>query len=236
MRKPLPPPSGSAVRRLAVRALRLTGPVHLLLSEQNNRYSVARAMRAPISSRDGRPVLFVHNPKCAGSSLRALLGSAPTHAAPRDVPKRIWEESFSVVAVRDPVDRFVSGYLMVTRSQYDGVHLKELGGLGRNASPLQFLSMNTLLRPQFHFLVHPSRRKPLPDLILRFEMIEQWEALLSEHLDLPTSVLPHENRGVARERPQLDDICSTEAEVEQLRAALRERYALDFAMLGYRLP
>lgn len=234
----LPPPSGPPLRRAGIHVLRMAGPLHRPLSNIVNRRAEVRSMTSTLSTHDGRAVLFIHNPKCAGSSLRRLLQTTPNHATPRSVPEGKWRDAFSIVAVRDPVDRFISGYRMVTQSSYDGAHLRELGARGRDATPLEFLQATkaSLMRPQSAFVLHPSAAKPRPDIILRFEEIGTWLAQLQEHLALPAmSELPYEN-AAARDPVRLEGLCRGEGEVARLRQALRSVYAEDCDLLGYPLP
>ena len=69
-------------------------------------------------------VFLVHNPKCAGSSLKRLLGvraRKTTHATPAQLFRpEVWENNVFVVAVRHPLARFLSSYRYHVLSDYRG--------------------------------------------------------------------------------------------------------------------
>ena len=73
-------------------------------------------------------VVFVHNPKCMGTSLKKWLGIRIDNADHRYptmmVNRATWENYRTIVVVRHPMDRFVSSYNFHCRSPYNGGYLK----------------------------------------------------------------------------------------------------------------
>ena len=71
-----------------------------------------------------RKVIFVHNPKCAGTSLKAALGfdvNGADHRYPEDyVTKAEWENYYKICCVREPFSRLLSSYRFHCLSNYDG--------------------------------------------------------------------------------------------------------------------
>lgn len=149
----------------------------------------------------GRPVYLVHNPKCAGSSLKQLLGvsaSRTTHSWPRDLFRpSAWEQGLVVVAVRHPLDRFSSSWRYHCRSGYRGKPVKRHGSL-RHLSPSEYFDFIQQypenLGLQSLWVDYPSRTKPECDIVLRVEESTSWLELLASHGIAPTANLaPHLN-------------------------------------------
>ncbi len=137
---------------------------------------------------DGRPVFLVHNPKCAGSSLKRLLGVTArrtTHSWPRDLFRpSVWREGIFVVAVRHPMERFLSSWHYHCRSGYRGKLVKRHGDLS-HLSPLAYFDFiqqypeNCGL--QSLWVDYPSAEKPQCDLVLRTEDSADWPRILAAY-------------------------------------------------------
>lgn len=136
---------------------------------------------------NGKPVIFIHNPKAGGTSLGKFLNvKRRSHAFPEDrLNEAAWIGSFIVVVVRNPVDRFLSGY-------YDHVLRRNYNGLvkryGEDVWKLSLSGYLDLLKEnsryggsQTNWTDYPSATKPRADLILRFEEIDAWKKILIEH-------------------------------------------------------
>ena len=151
-----------------------------------------------------RQLIFVHNPKCAGTSIKRKLGVPPGIVADHRIPsymvhKKTWESYFSFVVVRNPFERLVSSYTYHTSSNYKGFfvqrypHLQELGledyfDLMRKEP--------TGIRPQVDYTQHARSKVPV-------NKICRMERLVDDLRDLFDKVgiaadLPHENRSVHR--------------------------------------
>lgn len=189
---------------------------------------------------DGRPVLFIHNPKAGGTSLgRFLHVKRRSHAFPADrLNESAWRDSFVIAVVRNPFDRFLSGY-------YDHIGKGEPNGLvkmyGEAVWSLGLMGYLQLLRenpkyggPQTHWTHYPSATKPAADLILRFEEIGRWkDILLDRGLAVGDRTLPAANRGLRSDKPHLERLGIDRPAFDAAMAAVRVHFAQDFETFGY---
>ena len=185
----------------------------------------------------GRRAVFIHVPKAAGTSLRAVLGGygRTTHQVPELVcSKAAWAGRVSVVAVRHPLDRFASSYRYHVLSDYRGALLRRVGPRLKGMSPLDYALLarrhvrSGNFRPQVDFI---SRRGVPATLILRAEESDTWGERLREYLpevgDVPRRNVTSNECG----DPFGGRLPRTER--DGLAALIREIYARDFETLGY---
>jgi Sulfotransferase family len=188
-----------------------------------------------------RPVFLVHNPKCAGSSLKRLLGvQAPrtTHSWPSDLFRpKLWETGIFVVAVRHPMDRFLSSWRYHCRSGYRGKLVKRHGDLS-HLTPLEYFSFirqypeNCGL--QSLWVDYPSARKPHCDIVLKVEDSAQWPQTLRDHGIVPQMAdMPVLNASPASGAGNRPDLGLTEAEFLTLRQQVETFYHSDYLRFGY---
>ena len=186
---------------------------------------------------NGQRAIFIHVPKAAGTSLRAVLGGygRTTHLTPAYLcSAAAWENRVTIVAVRHPLDRFASSYRYHVTSDYRGALLKQVGPGLKEMSPLEYARLAARhptsgnFRPQVDFI---ARRGVPATLILRAEDSESWGARLREHLpgvdDVP-------RRNVTQDEHQ--DLFGgrlAHSERTDLLALIRDLYAADFRQLGY---
>ncbi len=97
---------------------------------------------------EGRPVIFLHNPKTGGKSLRLMLGvKRLSHTPPVErLSARNWERCFSVVAVRDPFERFLSGYFNHVRQPKENALTRVYAGSSSRYRPSIILRCLTGIR------------------------------------------------------------------------------------------
>lgn len=151
-------------------------------------------------SKDGRKILFIHNPKVAGSSLKDYLKvNGQTHAHARHIcNEKTWHSSYIIGAIRHPIHRFISSYKYHILSDYDGGMIKNYGGNFKKLNALEYFYLiknhprNSA--SNYDFMHYPSKSKPFPDLILRYEDIENWNLILKENIKNISGKLPHENK------------------------------------------
>ena len=143
-------------------------------------------------------LIFVHNPKCAGKSIRKLLGlpSQVDHRPPTSlVRKAAWEAYTSVVVVRNPFDRLVSSWAYHTSEGYAGVFFVKYPKL-RSLSLEEYFELmkheENVIRPQVEYVSHAFSEKTA-DHILRFEHLEEDVDFLCKAIGVPNN-LPHLNR------------------------------------------
>ena len=123
-----------------------------------------------------RRVLFVHNPKCMGTSLKQWLGLRTDNADHRFptlmVNKECWESYRTIVVVRNPIDRFVSSYNFHCRSGYSGGYLSQFPDLKSWSMEQYFFRMTDVapyaVAPQWKYTLH-LRSEAGPDHLVRME-------------------------------------------------------------------
>lgn len=187
---------------------------------------------------DGRPVVVIHNPKAAGSTLKAMLGvRGTTHTMPRlAYSRRMWRGTFSVVAVRHPFDRFVSGYTFMVRDGR-GIMRRHPRDEVAAMTPLDFLDFirdyPEKLGPQVNWACHPDPDKPMADLVLRVEESGDWHRRLAA-AGIPARPLP-ERRNTSRAEGEdyARSLCLDSAALDRLEALVFAEYGVDYATFGY---
>jgi len=184
--------------------------------------------------------LFIHVPKCAGSSVCAALfdgwspGHLPLYWYEQQFPEQ-FATSFKFAFVRDPLERAYSAYAFLRGN--------ELGRRDQAAQQLvshyrdfddfvaRWLHSETISR-QIHFAAQTdfltdSLGHLAPDFIGYQEHLERDFRLVCEQLG-HSVVLPHLN-GSQQRRPMLArDFCSV-----RTRRLVRRAYQRDYEMLGY---
>lgn len=190
---------------------------------------------------DGKPVIFIHNPQTGGTSLGRALGvKRRSHATAADrMREKYWLQSFCVVVVRDPFNRFVSSYYGTVMPEEPTNGLVKMYGPGiKTLTPFEFLDL-LKLEPRFGgsqlpYISFPSKTKPYADLILRFEEIGTWQVkLAASGLNVADFRLPHENSKKNKPKDVLDILKVNAGELEELRVRVKNQFARDYEVLGY---
>ena len=128
-------------------------------------------------------LLFLHNPKAAGTSIRRALGMVgkTTHLLPSNwVPVEIWNEATILLCVRHPLTRFISSYDYHVRGAYKGGFLKVFPDLKRLSPDEYFLCIKRrkqMLPLQTDYLHHAESTK-VPDIVTRVE-----DQIISQELE-----------------------------------------------------
>lgn len=189
---------------------------------------------------NGRPVVFIHNPKAGGTSLGRHLGvTRRSHVFPRErLSKGIWEETFSIVVVREPFERFLSCYYgNVLRPGETGL-TKRYGEIIKRLDPFSFLEV-ILDNPriggsQLNWTDFPSTLKPRADLVLKLEEVARWQTiLLDSGLPVEGRSLGHDNRSDRSESDHLVRLKVSACEFDALKRQVAEAFKFDYMAFGY---
>lgn len=189
----------------------------------------------------GRSVFLVHNPKCAGSSLKRMLGVTArrtTHSWPRDLfRRRVWQQAIIVVAVRHPFDRFLSSWRYHCRSDYRGKLVKRHGSLS-HLSPLEYFDFirqypeNCGL--QSLWVEYPRGCKRQCDIVLKVEESARWPEILRAHGIEPVMAdAPRVNALAEGGAVGPAELGLSEAEFVALREKVEAFYRSDYLRFGY---
>ncbi len=190
---------------------------------------------------DGKKVIFIHNPKSGGTSLGRFLNvKRRTHTFPKDtLREKYWVNSFSIVVVREPFERFLSCYYDKVLRPNDNGLTKRYGRIIKDLSPFEFLEV--LIEnpkhagPQSNWTHFPSIAKPHADLILKFEEIAKWkEELLGLGLQVQDRSLSHHNKSERSTSNHLDRLNIGPEDFKLLQQNVQRVYANDYELYGYR--
>jgi Sulfotransferase family len=186
------------------------------------------------------PVIFLHNPKTGGNSMAKLLHvERLSHSLARDrLNEASWLGTFSVVVVRHPFQRFLSGYYShILRPESNGL-VKIYGWDIKKISPfdyLEVLEQNPLYGgPQTLWTDYPSNSKPRADLVLKLEEAGEWKArLVSAGVDVADRELPHLNPTGSTQSDHLNRLGLDAGKFAQLEARVRQNFDGDYRAFGY---
>lgn len=190
---------------------------------------------------DGKPVLFVHIPKSAGSSLKVMLGCAigkTTHTMPRlAMRKSDWLNSFIITSVRHPFDRFISSYNYIVKKQGSGVLNRMYGEELAKMDPMQYLAFieqfPEKLGLQTQWTQYPSKSKPTADLILRVEQSALWQEQLQAIGLSGELTVVHKNASRDAHNRSEDSLGLTLADFNLLKRDVEKVFASDYKAFSY---
>jgi hypothetical protein len=189
-------------------------------------------------------IVFVHIPKCAGTSvLKALAGRTRPrdhfsyHVYEQADPAR-YARSFKFSFVRDPVSRIRSIYTYLRNGGNgtsdaplcEAINLRchDLNGFVEDWLEARHLHIIPLLRPQAHFIFNGYSGRIEMDFVGRHEHFERDCRSVFDRLGLRADV-PFENASP----PGSENNASGEAISPSATARIRDLYALDYEVLGY---
>ncbi|MBU6961095.1 sulfotransferase family protein [Pseudomonas sp. CVAP len=184
--------------------------------------------------------LFIHVPKCAGSSVCSALfnGWAPGHLPlywyEQQFPEH-YARSFKFAFVRDPLERVYSAYAYLRGNQLPqrDESARLLVNSYRDFDDFvgHWLHPDNI-RKQLHFapqtdFLNDSMGRMAMDFVGYQEHLERDFQLLCQHLGM-TSSLPHLNISQERRAEPVRDFCSV-----RTRRLVRRAYQRDYEVLGY---
>lgn len=187
-----------------------------------------------------RSCLFIHVPKCAGSSLSSALfdgwgpGHLPLYWYEQQFPQA-YASSFKFTFVRDPLERAYSAYIFLrgnTPIERDAParalinHYRDFDDfISRWLCP-ENIHQQMHFAPQTEFLVDSLGHLSM-DFIGRQEHLQRDFQTVSECLGVSSS-LPHLNGSQQRETAAVRDFCTV-----RTRRLVRRVYQRDYELLGY---
>lgn len=174
-----------------------------------------------------RKLIFVHNPKTAGSSFCSWLGfNSGNHGFPTiNTPVNTWNEYTVIVVVRDPIDRALSAYRHHTDESYDGIYTKRYPDIHEWNPEHYFNKMvgeqTYVLARQYKYTQHLLSNKE-PDFLLKFEEFDTSD--IASHLGIEND-FPFENKGPNKKFVPLS---------EEYYLSMIAYYKVDYLQFGYR--
>ena len=184
--------------------------------------------------------VFIHVPKCAGSSVCSALldgrwpGHLPYYWYEQQFPRHC-EDSFKFAFVRDPLERAYSAYAYLRNNRMGERDLQAQALVSHYRDFDHFvagwLHPDNLRRqlhfaPQTDFLVDHMGQMAM-DFLGRQESLQRDFQHLCERLGVDTS-LPHLNVSLERRSEPVRDFCTL-----RTRRLVRRAYQRDYEVLGY---
>lgn len=200
-----------------------------------------------------RSFLFVHIPKCAGSSIHHALGTVPDSrfvTTPHDIAmghstsknlrallgKEAWDNCFKFTFVRNPYDWLVSLYFHVRQNVQDK-HIRYWKPAQKEVTKqIKSLSFKDYVRYQAdmagtveqydqHSYILGGKGAMLIDFLGRFETISSDWSLITSRIGIPTK-LPYKNKSTHKHCSDYYDDSTQEIAYNYLKK--------DFELFGYR--
>lgn len=189
---------------------------------------------------NGKPVVFVHNPRTGGRSLETFFNiKRLSHSYPVEkLSEKHWLANFVVTSVRHPLDRFYSGYFGSVKMPGRNRLVKMYGPGVKQLSPLEFLAI-VQRHPrhgglQTQWTDFPSATKPRADLVLKLEESANWEEMLRvAGINYGSRQIPHHGKSGNASMTRGEVLGLTEGEQVEIREAVEEYFATDYSEFCY---
>lgn len=175
--------------------------------------------------------LFVHIPKCGGSSIEALKWIGTKYNQHGSIslfndlaklsPELNIDNFFKFTFVRNPYTRFMSGMVGHVFAHID--NFTDLKDEITRFTKTQEINKWEVLREQHTYLTIDGKLRM--DFIGRFERLQEDFDIICDRLGMEKGILPHEMRG---RRTDYDRLYTGET-----RQIVRQYFAKDFELFGY---
>ena len=199
-------------------------------------------MRTELTA-NGKPVIFIHNPRAGGRSLEAFFNvERLSHAFPVDrLNEKHWLENFVVTSVRHPLERFFSGYFSFVMTPVKNSLVKLYGWGIKELDALEYLDLikkhPSHIGPQVQWSDFPSVTKPRADLVLRFENIAKWsEDIAAAGVDIQGRTIPHIGKSGNKKEVEPADVRLDARGFTILKDRVFDHLRADFEAFGYTMP
>lgn len=151
--------------------------------------------------------IFIHVPKCAGTSMekQEFVGGsshAPAHVLKHIVGVEKWEKMFTWGFVRDPLDRFVSaffaeprthGFQMNNKGFREFTYMMSAMGIDLEGSINGSGHHHHHFVPQYYFLCD-NQDKIMVDYVGRYSSLEECWGDVIKRISVEPAELPHERQ------------------------------------------
>ena len=187
--------------------------------------------------------IFVHIPKCGGSSLTGLLKDLNICVIDHNIRNPHFKylrdrvsqdrENYIFTFTRNPWDRLVSSFFYLKQG---GVNVKDKIDSNRYLSDYSsfedmVVNWNESLFNQLHFMeqykwIHDGNGELMPDFIGKLENIQQDFDTVCDKIGIPQQKLPHKNKSKHKHYTEYYD--------EETKQLVAETYAKDIEYFGYK--
>jgi hypothetical protein len=171
--------------------------------------------------------IFIHQRKCAGTSIIRAFGLNPDNPDWHFMNDGVLSSEYGTAPagyfrfsiVRNPWDRFVSGWKYCTSTRHRSLH-DVLANLPRDGHDYRHVT-----RPQ-HAILYDEYGRLTVDYIIRFESLQQGFDRVCDIIGKPRSVLAHLNQGARSYYADYFD--------EESRQSFLRNFGRDVEVFGYR--
>jgi len=181
-------------------------------------------------------IIFIHNPKCAGNSLRRYLGfnnKETYHNIPSEIDAKVWEQYTTITSIRHPIYRLISSWKYHTNPEYRGFYSERVYNLHQLNIELYFyyFKHTKTILPNIKYTQHNKSNKSI-DIILEFEKLHDTTYLKEKLKHIQTSdVLPNINKTIYRPQEHIETIKNN----NKLLADIIKFYQEDFETFNYEI-
>lgn len=145
------------------------------------------------SSNDKRPVVFVHIPKTAGTSIESAMGFQHScHASARDYMEcnpQQFEQAFKFATLRNPVERIVSLYYYAKKGGNGGIKDAEKFAWVKKLDLTAFVKAlpsrhEINFAPQSYFVLNERKELMVDEILCTERLSQDWKQLQAQYTNV----------------------------------------------------